>query len=82
MTPARFTQIGICLFGVAWRSPMAEALEVNTKSVWRWQHDTAPIPDGVALDLADICQERIAEITELRQALMSERPAEAVEVSA
>ena len=51
------------LFKVVFRSDAeaADALCVSQMSIWRWRHDKAPLPNGVADILTDLIQIKVEE---------------------
>lgn len=58
MPPERFAAIGRLLHGPHWHRELARGLKVERRNVMRWELGTAPIPAGVAGDLAALCDEK------------------------
>lgn len=66
MTPAAFSTIGAALFGPSWQTPLAEALGVNVKTVYRYgTGKSATIPQAVLLRLKTLLYERQTELLKL-----------------
>lgn len=61
MTPESFAAIGRLLYGPAWQSVLAEALEVERRTVWRWHAGRHPIPPAVRDDLKRLLADRAKE---------------------
>jgi hypothetical protein len=57
----RIISIGAALFGPSWQTPLAEALDVNIRTVQRWVAGQ-PVPDGAWDDIAAIAKARKGEI--------------------
>lgn len=72
MTPERLIEIGILLYGPHWQQPLGVALRVSRRNILRWAAGTAPIPEGVAGELIDLCQYRADKIIEAVTSLMQE----------
>lgn len=54
--------IGRALFGAKWLYPLANALEVNPRSLRYWAAGRQPIPPRVWVELQDLLTERQALI--------------------
>lgn len=54
--------VGTSLYGPHWQTPLSEALGVADRTVRRWAIGQFNIPDGVWLDIADLCRERGREL--------------------
>ena len=69
MTPAQFSKVGEALYGPSWRLPLSVALEIGERTVRRWQHRGATIPDGVDQRLAALCRDHAGELVKIAEAL-------------
>lgn len=49
---------GVLMFGSDWAPRMADALDVNLRSVQRWTSGAQPIPTGVWGELASLADAR------------------------
>jgi hypothetical protein len=59
-------RLGLVLFGAAqWQSAMADALQVNVRSIRRWTAGEEEPPPGVWRELADLALARGAELAAL-----------------
>jgi hypothetical protein len=59
-------RLGLALFGTAqWQSAMADALDVNIRTVRRWTTGEEEPPPGVWRELLGLAQARGAELAEL-----------------
>jgi hypothetical protein len=62
---------GEALYGLRWQSELARDLDVADRTVRRWLAGETPIPDGVAINLIQLCLDRAealdALIADLRQ---------------
>lgn len=61
----KLTECGIALFGNAWKSSLAEALNVDPRRITHWLDGTRPVPVGVWADIKMLAEQRKAEINEL-----------------
>ena len=68
LTSAMFSKVGEALYGPHWRTALAEALDVGERTVRRWQNG-GTIPDGIALDLANLCHKHAERLTSLAHGL-------------
>ena len=61
MTPTEFTEAGKRIFGRSgWKGQLAEALQIDRATVWRYVNGKRPIPEPVALAMEALAQrERI-----------------------
>lgn len=59
------------MFKVAFGGDAAAAryLNVSRMSVWRWRHEWAPVPKGVAEKMKKLVHEKVAEAHEAQQQL-------------
>ena len=62
MTPADLAAAGRLLYGDAWQMPLARALGVDRRTVGRWAAGSAPIPGGVADEIAALRGPRAHEL--------------------
>lgn len=53
-TPTLLREAGEALYGDRWRVPLAGALDVNERTVRRWEVEQSPIPDGVWIELKSL----------------------------
>lgn len=65
MVSDRLRQFGMMLFGARWQSELAKALQVSDRTVRRWFAGTAPIPEGVEVELKVLLVKRCAAIQEV-----------------
>lgn len=63
--PQLLATIAAALFGADWVSELADALQVNRRSVQRWRSGAAPVPAGALDALADLALARAAELAPL-----------------
>jgi len=61
----KLTECGQALFGNAWKSSLAEALNVDPRRITHWLDGTRPVPAGVWADIKLLAEQRKAEIVEL-----------------
>lgn len=61
----KLTECGLALFGNAWKSSLAEALNVDPRRITHWLDGTRPVPVGVWADIKMLAEQRKAEINEL-----------------
>lgn len=61
----KITECGLALFGNAWKSSLAEALNVDPRRITHWIDGTRPVPAGVWTDIKKLAEQRKAEIVEL-----------------
>ena len=47
VTPDELVAFGTALFGTEWRVPLAKALHVDRKTLYRWEREICPIPGPV-----------------------------------
>ena len=73
MDAKEFTRIGRLLYGPHWKSAMAGALDVALRTIHRLSNGDSPIQDGIARDIATLCEEHggvlIEEAKRLRKTL-------------
>lgn len=69
MTPALFSKVGEALYGPSWRAALAKALDVAERTVRRWEHGEAAIPDGLRADLANLCRQHSAALAKIADQL-------------
>jgi len=65
MSNQKLTECGQALFGSAWKSSLAEALNVDPRRITHWLDGTRPVPVGVWADINMLAEQRKAEINEL-----------------
>lgn len=84
--PALFTRVCTALYGHAvqgWQTEVSKALQVNIRSIGRWQSGAEPIPEGVVEDLIETLGARRAAISEaLRQLVAAQNALQGRRVSA
>ena len=68
VTPAMFSKVGEALYGPSWRLALSKALGVGERTVRRWQNGGV-IPDGIALDLANLCHKHAEILTNFAEDL-------------
>ena len=61
----KLTECGLALFGNAWKSSLAEALNVDPRRITHWLDNTRPVPAGVWADTKMLAEQRKAEIDEV-----------------
>jgi hypothetical protein len=61
----KLTECGLALFGNAWKSSLAEALNVDPRRITHWLDNTRPVPVGVWDDIKKIAIKRKQEIEDL-----------------
>ena len=66
MTPDILARTGEALFGIDWKNPLAEALQVNSNTLRRWMNKGQEIPEGIADDLVDLIDSRTAQLVGVR----------------
>ncbi len=73
MDAKEFTRIGRLLYGPHWKSEMAIALGIVVRTIHRLANGEHPIQDGIARDIASLCEEHggvlIEEAKRLRKTL-------------
>jgi len=69
LTPAAFAKAGEALYGPSWRSALAAALGVAERTVRRWEHEEAAIPDGIRGELAALCRKHSTTLAKLADQL-------------
>ena len=73
MDAKEFTRIGRLLYGPHWKTEMATALGIVVRTIHRLADGERPIQDGIARDLANVCEEHgwalIKEAKRLRKTL-------------
>jgi hypothetical protein len=72
MTPELLRQGGEALYGPLWHAPLANDLGIADRTIRRWIAGSAPIPDAVRLELAELCRKRSAALALLEKALRAE----------
>jgi hypothetical protein len=50
MTHPELKRLASAVWGPLWHRPLADALEVNLRTVQRWASGTVPVPDWMASD--------------------------------
>jgi hypothetical protein len=66
LPPELFRRIGEALYAEAgWQGRLAQALEINERTVRRMRAGTYPVPLGIAGSLYDLVRERRDELTAL-----------------
>jgi methylphosphotriester-DNA--protein-cysteine methyltransferase len=63
--------VGEALYGPRWQSDLARDLGVSDRTMRRWLARTDDLPPGVALDLLRLCEERAAQLDEVRERLIA-----------
>lgn len=76
MTPVRFTKIGELLYGPSWRGALALALDVAPRTISRWADETSPIPSGISIDMAKLCDEKAKQLANIACGLRSSHKTE------
>jgi transcriptional regulator with XRE-family HTH domain len=61
-------RIGGALYGAEWPSAMAEAIQVNRRTVQRWRTGQQPVPAGALEAIAQLALDRAAELAPLAAA--------------
>lgn len=61
----KLTECGLALFGNAWKSSLAEALNVDPRRITHWFASTRPVPAGVWTDIKMLAEQRKQQIDEL-----------------
>lgn len=69
MTPATLTTIGESLYGTAWQSDLARALDVAPRTMQRWVSGAAGIPE-IEAELAELCAVRGNELLQLARQIL------------
>jgi hypothetical protein len=65
MSNEKITECGLALFGNAWKSSLAEALNVDPRRITHWLDCTRPVPSGVWADIKMLAEQRKQQIDEL-----------------
>jgi len=65
MSNEKLTECGQALFGNAWKSSLAEALNVDPRRITHWLDGTRPVPAGVWADIKLLAEQRKQQIDEL-----------------
>ena len=65
MSNEKLTDCGVILFGNAWKSSLAEALNVDPRRITHWLDGTRPVPEGVWVDIKLLAEQRKQQISEL-----------------
>ncbi len=65
MSNEKLTECGLALFGNAWKSSLAGALNVDPRRITHWLDGTRPVPEGVWADIKMLAEQRKTEIDEL-----------------
>jgi hypothetical protein len=65
MSNEKLTECGQALFGNAWKSSLAEALNVDPRRITHWLDNTRPVPAGVWADIKMLAEQRKQQIDEL-----------------
>jgi hypothetical protein len=58
LTADTLADIGEALFGPHWVAPLADALDVNLRTMQRWAAGQFAIPDTLRGELATLCRAR------------------------
>lgn len=66
MTFELLEKIGLCWLGEHWRNGMAEILDVDRRTLQRWEK-SGTVPSGVRRDLLLYLQERAATATQIME---------------
>ena len=61
----KLTECGLALFGNAWKSSLAESLNVDPRRITHWLDGTRPVPAGVWADIKMLAEQREQQIVEL-----------------
>jgi len=61
------TRCGEALYGPRWQTDLAEALDVDDRTVRRWISGATPVPQGVYADLMRLMQERAQTLDDLTE---------------
>jgi hypothetical protein len=69
MTSAEFVLVGTLLYGSLFQSRLARELEVQPRTLKRWQNGSVPIPGRLRRDLRRLCLNRAEALTELADQL-------------
>ena len=62
MTPAALTAAGRALYGPSWKRPLAGALGITERTLYRWLDGTSAMPAVLPNRLAEIAEARVADI--------------------
>lgn len=68
MSSELLMRCGQALYGSHWQADLARDLEVSDRTVRRWVAGD-DVPEGVYLDLLQICSRRVSQIADLMAAL-------------
>ena len=71
MTPELLQTVGQALYGHQWQSELARALGIADRTMRRWFAGSYPVPNGIELELADLCKARGGELLEIAEKLIS-----------
>lgn len=61
----KLTMCGRALYGNAWKSSLAEALNVDPRRITHWLDGTRPVPVGIWTDIKQLAEQRKRQIDEL-----------------
>lgn len=80
MTPADLHAIGAFLYGGGWQTALANALDVNIRTVQRWASGAVSAPPGAQDEIIGLVaakqMERVTEVLAMISAEQKEPPAE------
>jgi hypothetical protein len=62
---------GRALYGNAWKSSLADALNVDPRRITHWLDDTRPVPTGVWTDIKHLAEQRKQQIDGLIESNVS-----------
>lgn len=63
--PILLATIGEALYGRDWLTELAEAIQVNRRTVQRWRSGAAPVPAGALEAIAQLALNRAAHLAPL-----------------
>lgn len=66
ITPDLLRRAGRALYGNHWKAPLADDLEINLRTIERWESGSQEIPPGVAQDLAQIIDRVLTDLKDVR----------------
>lgn len=64
-------KIGEAIWGLDWKGPMSEEIEVALRTLRRRVNETGDVPDGWLVDLKPIIQKRVKELTDMMEKIPS-----------
>jgi hypothetical protein len=67
-------EVGPLLYGEAWEHPMARALHVSPRTVQRWESGYSIPPDGIAVELRTLVEQRLIALRRLADEMPKASP--------